>query len=92
MKTNKSPLRKDGSFDTTENYDDDNDDYLIANEEVEQILGSTRPKNFGEGVTSGIGYMLRGAIGAVGAVVVSVEKMPMTTFCVVSQTIFQLFF
>jgi len=70
MKTNKSPLRKDGSFDTTENYDDDDDDdYLIANEEVEQILGSTRPKNFGEGVTSGIGYMLRGAIGAVGAVV-----------------------
>eukprot|EP00531_Pseudo-nitzschia_arenysensis_P002073 CAMPEP_0116122510 /NCGR_PEP_ID=MMETSP0329-20121206/4253_1 /TAXON_ID=697910 /ORGANISM="Pseudo-nitzschia arenysensis, Strain B593" /LENGTH=541 /DNA_ID=CAMNT_0003616363 /DNA_START=113 /DNA_END=1735 /DNA_ORIENTATION=- len=59
-----SPLRKDGSFDTSEN-----DDYHIASEQVEQILGNTQPKNFGEGVTSGVGYMLRGAIGAVGAVV-----------------------
>ena len=62
-----SPLRKDGSFDKTS----ETDDYDLANEEVEKILGTTKPKNIGEGLTSGIGYILRGAIGACGAVVVS---------------------
>ena len=46
------------------------EDYDLANEEVEKILGRKKPKNFGEGLTSGIGYILRGAIGACGALVV----------------------
>ncbi len=78
-----SPLRKGGSFDSSEI-----DDYDIASEQVEQILGNTQPKNFGEGLTSGVGYMLRGAIGAVGAVVVSSTFLdfPLSTpFCILCQ-------
>lgn len=60
-----SPVRKNGSFDTASATDD----YDLANEEVEKILGTTKPKNIGEGLSSGIGYILRGAIGACGAVV-----------------------
>jgi len=62
------------SYDNTtalesENNKDENDDYDLANVEVEQILGTTKPKHVGEGLTSGIGYILRGAIGACGALV-----------------------
>ena len=46
------------------------EDFKKANEEVEQILGATKPKHLGQGLTSGIGYILRGAVGACGAVVV----------------------
>mmetsp|Transcript_52860 Transcript_52860/g.128193 ORF Transcript_52860/g.128193 Transcript_52860/m.128193 type:complete len:549 (-) Transcript_52860:1501-3147(-) len=45
------------------------EDFKKANEEVEQILGATKPKHLGQGLTSGIGYILRGAVGACGAVV-----------------------
>ncbi|MGK3757985.1 MAG: hypothetical protein ACI8RD_010299 [Bacillariaceae sp.] len=58
---------------------DDNDDmtkskqeqeeYDLANSEVEKILGTTKPKHLGEGLQSGLGYILRGAVGACGAVV-----------------------
>ena len=47
------------------------EDFKKANEEVEKILGATKPKHLGQGLTSGIGYILRGAVGACGAVVVS---------------------
>lgn len=43
--------------------------YDIANAEVEHILGSTKPKHIAEGLQSGIGYILKGAVGACGAVV-----------------------
>jgi hypothetical protein len=46
------------------------EDYDLANAEVEQILGTIKPKHVGEGLASGIGYILRGAIGACGALVV----------------------
>jgi hypothetical protein len=46
------------------------EDFKKANAEVEQILGATKPKHLGQGLTSGIGYILRGAVGACGAVVV----------------------
>lgn len=45
------------------------EDYDLANAEVEQILGTIKPKHVGEGLASGIGYILRGAIGACGALV-----------------------
>ena len=45
-------------------------EYERANEEVESILGTTRPKHIGEGISSGLGCILRGAVGACGAVVV----------------------
>ena len=47
------------------------DDYEEANAEVEHILAASKPRHLGEGLTSGIGYILRGAVGACGAVVVS---------------------
>mmetsp|Transcript_8455 Transcript_8455/g.18230 ORF Transcript_8455/g.18230 Transcript_8455/m.18230 type:complete len:554 (+) Transcript_8455:210-1871(+) len=43
--------------------------YERANEEVESILGTTKPKHIGEGISSGLGCILRGAVGACGAVV-----------------------
>lgn len=46
------------------------EDFRKAHDEVEQILGATRPKHLGQGLTSGVGYILRGAVGACGAVVV----------------------
>ena len=48
-----------------------NDGYEEANAEVEHILAASRPRHLGEGLTSGLGYILRGAVGACGAVVVS---------------------
>jgi hypothetical protein len=54
---------------TFENKNNEDEEYDLANMEVEQILGTTKPKHIGEGLTSGIGYILRGAIGACGAVV-----------------------
>jgi hypothetical protein len=52
-----------------------NDDFLYdeASAEVELILGATKPKHLGQGLTSGLGYILRGAVGACGAMVVSAE-------------------
>jgi hypothetical protein len=43
------------------------EDQDAASNEVEKILGATKPKHIGEGVTSGVGYILRGAVGACGA-------------------------
>lgn len=50
---------------------DDDGRYEEANAEVEQILAATQPKHLVEGFTSGIGYIMRGAVGFCGAVVVS---------------------
>mmetsp|Transcript_27674 Transcript_27674/g.75427 ORF Transcript_27674/g.75427 Transcript_27674/m.75427 type:complete len:555 (-) Transcript_27674:1995-3659(-) len=44
-------------------------EYHRANEEIEYILGATAPKHIGEGISSGLGYILRGAVGACGAIV-----------------------
>jgi hypothetical protein len=41
----------------------------VASAEVEHILGATRPKHIGEGVTSGLGYIMRGAVGACGVAI-----------------------
>ena len=46
------------------------EEYDLANAEVEAILGANKPKHIAEGLTSGIGYILRGAVGACGALVV----------------------
>lgn len=54
-----------------QNARDNNDDeeYHKAKTEVEHILGVTKPKHLGQGLTSGVGYILRGAVGAAGAIV-----------------------
>lgn len=49
--------------------EDEDDEYHKAKAEVEHILGVTKPKHLGEGLTSGVGYILRGAVGAAGAIV-----------------------
>jgi hypothetical protein len=45
------------------------EEYDKAKTEVEHILGATNPKHLGEGLTWGLGYILRGAVGAAGALV-----------------------
>ncbi|KAG7348343.1 DnaJ protein [Nitzschia inconspicua] len=47
----------------------EDEEYYKARDEVEYILGVTKPKHLGEGLTSGVGYILRGAVGAAGAIV-----------------------
>jgi hypothetical protein len=40
-----------------------------ALQNINQILDSTRPKTLGDGVSSGVGNILQGAVGAVGVAV-----------------------
>jgi len=42
-----------------------------AQEQIDALLKQTRPKNIGQGVTSGIGNIVGGALGAVGIIVVA---------------------
>jgi hypothetical protein len=42
------------------------DEHNNASEEIEEMLGATRPKNLRQGLTSGLGYIVQGAVGAVG--------------------------
>jgi hypothetical protein len=37
-----------------------------ASQEIQELLGATRPKNVAQGLASGVGYILHGAVGAVG--------------------------
>jgi hypothetical protein len=46
-------------------------EYDEASAEIEQLLGATKPKHIVHGLSSGVEYILRGAVGACGAVVVS---------------------
>ena len=41
----------------------------LASDEIERILGATAPKHLGDGITSGLGYILQGAVGAAGVAV-----------------------
>eukprot|EP00536_Pseudo-nitzschia_multiseries_P011884 jgi/Psemu1/289958/fgenesh1_pg.430_\ len=64
------PHQRDDSVSGTRNKENASDcDYNRANAEVEDILGATTPKHIGEGLSSGLGYILRGAFGACGAIV-----------------------
>ena len=69
MEENQKPTGETTTPETTE--------YDLANAEIEKILGSTQPKHLGEGLVKGMGYMVRGALRAGGALVVS------TVCCVV---------
>ena len=74
--TSKRSLGKGSNRSNSNIIDSDSDtaaeqeEYILANAEVEHILGTTKPKHAAEGLTSGIGYILRGAVGACGALVV----------------------
>mmetsp|Transcript_654 Transcript_654/g.906 ORF Transcript_654/g.906 Transcript_654/m.906 type:complete len:571 (+) Transcript_654:87-1799(+) len=48
-----------------------NDDDHAALQEVETILGETRPKHIGDGILKGIGSIYHGCIGSVGMLVLS---------------------
>lgn len=37
-----------------------------ASKDIQELLGATRPKNVAQGLASGVGYILQGAVGAVG--------------------------
>mmetsp|Transcript_62736 Transcript_62736/g.127825 ORF Transcript_62736/g.127825 Transcript_62736/m.127825 type:complete len:543 (-) Transcript_62736:1410-3038(-) len=61
MEENQKPTGETTTPETTE--------YDLANAEIEKILGSTQPKHLGEGLVKGMGYMVRGALRAGGALV-----------------------
>lgn len=46
-------------------------DQQAAQEQINALLNQTRPKNLGEGLKSGVGNILGGALGAVGVAVVA---------------------
>ncbi|KAL3904430.1 MAG: hypothetical protein SGARI_004928, partial [Bacillariaceae sp.] len=48
---------------------EENEEYDKAKAEVETILGQHKPKHVGEGLSTGVGYILKGAVGAAGALV-----------------------
>jgi hypothetical protein len=80
-RNSKSPKRNSGAP-----GDKEEEEYMQANAEVEQILGSTKPKHIGEGLSSGLGYILRGAVGACGALVVRFEGRPTITILALPPT------
>ena len=81
----KSSFRSSNSIDS--DLAAEQEEYDLANAEVEHILGTTKPKHVAEGLTSGIGYILRGAVGACGALVVRIISYDILYYTILYYTI-----
>mmetsp|Transcript_27973 Transcript_27973/g.31426 ORF Transcript_27973/g.31426 Transcript_27973/m.31426 type:complete len:91 (+) Transcript_27973:39-311(+) len=70
FKSKRDNLKDSESLATSADDATEEEEYDMANAEVEHILGTTKPKHIAEGLQSGLGYILRGAVGAAGVMVV----------------------
>mmetsp|Transcript_22268 Transcript_22268/g.24807 ORF Transcript_22268/g.24807 Transcript_22268/m.24807 type:complete len:566 (+) Transcript_22268:39-1736(+) len=69
FKSKRDNLKDSESLATSADDATEEEEYDMANAEVEHILGTTKPKHIAEGLQSGLGYILRGAVGAAGVMV-----------------------